>query len=312
MAIYDVDGAVLCEGLPTQYPDADCMTAFLAYMAEKCTAFGMSGTHYANPSGLTTDSYSTPQDEMKLGIAVAASPKALDIWSVKDRSFAIKGDHARTVEIVSNGNNGLGAYLAENGYKRLGGKGGSLQIDGYHKAGIQLVIIEGTPYILGIMGTTQTVYNNFDAAIKELCDVLKATAQGQTPVVGSNLAQLVSSGGGYAACPVPVIPGAYENLMAPADMLAAANAVSSSPTASRIPASTTKAMTMLCALDWVTEPHMLLTVKAVDIVGGSGSTFYAGDELAFWDAVRIMMMESSNTMAHAIARTVGNIILNRS
>ena len=68
-------------------------------------------------------------------------------------------------------------------------------------------------------------------------------------------------------------------------------------------------MTMLCALDYFYDTHETVTVKTVDIIGGSGSTFYDGDELTFWDAVRIMMMESSNTLANTIARCAGYKIL---
>ena len=68
-------------------------------------------------------------------------------------------------------------------------------------------------------------------------------------------------------------------------------------------------MTMLAALDYVEHLHMPITVKSADITGGSGSVYYDGDELTFYDAVRIMMTESSNTLAKTIARTVGGMIL---
>jgi D-alanyl-D-alanine carboxypeptidase len=66
---------------------------------------------------------------------------------------------------------------------------------------------------------------------------------------------------------------------------------------------------MLCALDYFTDIHETITVKTVDITSGSGSTFYDGDKLEFWDAVRIMMMESSNTLATCIGRCTGEKIL---
>ena len=68
-------------------------------------------------------------------------------------------------------------------------------------------------------------------------------------------------------------------------------------------------MTVLCALDYIMNIHETITVKTVDIVGGSGSTFYNGDQLTMYDALRIMMMESSNTLANTIARTIGDKIL---
>ena len=68
-------------------------------------------------------------------------------------------------------------------------------------------------------------------------------------------------------------------------------------------------MTMLCALDYITYLHEPIKVKTVDIVGGSGSTFYDGDTMTVFDALRIMMMESSNTLANTIARFIGGKIL---
>lgn len=310
MAIFDVNGNVLCDQTPsTSYTDAQCTAAFMSYMAAKCTAFGMSGTSYENPSGLTNVSRCTPQDEMKLGLVVTAFPKALDIWSAKDQDFSVKGSHARTMSITSLGNNVLGAELASAGYQRLGGKGGTLIRDGYHKASIQLVVIENTPIVLGIMCTGQTAYDNFNTSIKELCDVVSATLQGQTPTAGTNLAQLVSSGGGYAACVVPNVSGGYANLVTPAQLLDMPYSVSNSPTVSRIPASTTKTMTMLCVLDFLKDPFETVQVKTVDISSGSGSTFYDGDVLNIMDALKIMMMESSNTMANTVARYTGQKIL---
>lgn len=307
--IYDIDGNVICDyDGGESYTDAQCTDAFLAYMAKKCTMYGMSGTYYASPSGLTESSYSTPQDGLKLGVAVTSYPKALDIWATPNQSFPIKGDHARTVSVSNNVISGtatdLGAY-----YKLLGGKGGSLIYSQYHRAQILLVEIEGKPVVLSLMALGQTNYNNIFKSAKELCDMVKASMNGQTPTAGTNLTALVSGNGGYAACIVPTASGAYANLVTPADLLTRENTVSAATTVSRYPASTSKTMTMLCALDFITDIHEYISVKSVDISSGSGSTFYDGDQLTMENALRIMMMESSNTMANAIARNVGRKIL---
>ena len=139
--------------------------------------------------------------------------------------------------------------------------------------------------------------------------MVKASLEGRTPTSGTNLTALVSGGGGYVACVVPNTPGAYVNLVTPAELLTREHTISASTTISSLPASTSKAMTMLCALDYFSDTHEIITVKTVDIVGGSGSTFYDGDTMSFWDAVRIMMMESSNTLANTIARETGRKIL---
>ena len=313
MAIYDINGTVLCDETPAvSHTDAECTQAFMSYMAEKCSVYGMTGTHFENPSGLTIESHSTPQDLLKLGLAAASNREAVDIWSTASRSFAIKGNNARTISVE---NNTIASYvdaLSPYGYKYLGGKGGSLTISGYDRAMIALVDIEGIPIVFAFMARGKTSYNNRTLCAKEICDMVKAKINGQTPTQGSNLNTLISDGGGYAACAVPVDVGGYVNFLTPSEAIARQYSVSGSPTANRVPASTTKTMTMLCALDFVTDMYMPLTVKTSDITSGSGSTFYNGDTMSFHDAVRIMMMESSNTLATAIARTVGNLILNKS
>lgn len=308
MPVYNKNGELICgQEIPT-VTDAECTTTFLSYMAAKCTEWGMTGTHYDNPSGLTTDSYSTPRDELKLGFAVTANNKALDIWSVPDASFTIRGDHERTISVE---NNVFSLYdsLATYGYNFLGGKGGSLTMSGYDRAAILLVEIESSPVILALMARGQTAYNNIANSAKELCDMVKASINGQTPTAGTNLAALVSGGGGYAACLVPGASGGYLHFATPAELLTRNHSISNNATASRVPASTTKTMTMLCALDYFPDVHEMVTVKSVDIVGGSGSTFYDGDKMEFWDCVRICMMESSNTLANTIAREAGKRIL---
>ena len=52
-----------------------------------------------------------------------------------------------------------------------------------------------------------------------------------------------------------------------------------------------------------------VTVAKSDISSGSGSKFFEGDELTMHDALRIMMMESSNSLANTIGRTIGRMIL---
>ena len=44
----------------------------------------------------------------------------------------------------------------------------------------------------------------------------------------------------------------------------------------------------------------------------SGSVYYKSDQLRLIDALRIMMSESSNTMANLVARVCGKMLLDRS
>ena len=182
-------------------------------------------------------------------------------------------------------------------------------MSGYHRAMIGLAEVESAPILFTFMALGQTSYNNRLQCAKEICDMVKASLNGQTPTQGTNLNTLISDGGGYAACLVPPSSAGYANLETPAELLTRAHSVSNAPTVSRWPASTTKTMTTLCALDYMDDPREIITLKSVDITSGSGSTFYAGDTLQLFEALQIMMSESSNTLATAMARIIGWKIL---
>lgn len=75
------------------------------------------------------------------------------------------------------------------------------------------------------------------------------------------------------------------------------------------PASVTKLMTAKVAFDNLSMSESI-TIKSSDIQNGSGDTFYIGDVLYVGDAILAMLLPSSNTLANAIARVVGEKILN--
>ena len=78
------------------------------------------------------------------------------------------------------------------------------------------------------------------------------------------------------------------------------------------PASVTKVMTAMIMLDNYSDLSQKFMIFADDITEGSGSSFRSGDEISLRDALYFLLLESSNTVAHALARVVGkNIVANR-
>lgn len=71
------------------------------------------------------------------------------------------------------------------------------------------------------------------------------------------------------------------------------------------PASITKIMTALVALESGLELTSKITIKKVDIAPGSGQNVQENDVLTFENALHNMLLVSSSTTANAIARTVG-------
>lgn len=281
------------------HSDRDCVKAFLSYMDRKAKALGMTGTHYDSPSGLTQNSYSTPQDGLKLGLAAAANPEAMKIWNTPSRDFSVEGTNSRAMSVKNIVISGTEKDLTPF-YPLLGGKGGSLTYSDHHRAQILLVDVKGRRVLLSLMALGKANFDNIYKSAKELCDMMADLFDGKEPSEGPNLQALVAGKGGYAACVVPggTVTDGREY------------ALSKSPAVSRYPASTTKVMTMLCALDFVKDTEAAtVTVAKSDISGGSGSKLFDGDRLTMHDALRIMMMESSNSLANTVARTVGRMIL---
>lgn len=75
-----------------------------------------------------------------------------------------------------------------------------------------------------------------------------------------------------------------------------------------IPASTTKLLTAICAFS-ICDPEQPITIKKSDIQSGSGTRYDIGETFSLSEAVKIMLMESSNTLANAIARTCGRCLM---
>lgn len=311
MAVFDKNGNVICGEAQPEYSDSECINAFLSYMAQKSQQLGMSSVYY-DTIGLNHDNACSPQDELKLAIVIAGNPLASDIWSTKDRSFSVGGSNARTISVK---NNVYGAEPPEALYKLLGGKGGSLgnsQTSYWRKARMGIYDVNGIAVAVALLGPGQWTYSNMPSCTQELLGMMATKLNGGTPSEGSNLQHLITDGGGYAAIPVPPVPCACINAYTPTELLTRENVLSNNASALQTPASTTKSMTMICALDFLKDPFEVIKINSGDTSDGSGSNFIAGDTLNIMDALKIMMMESSNTLAKAVGRfTGGKILLNQ-
>lgn len=80
---------------------------------------------------------------------------------------------------------------------------------------------------------------------------------------------------------------------------------SKSVNASIAPASITKVMSVIVALESGMTLNTLLTVAVGDIATGSGNNLLEGDQITLLDALFNMMLPSSNTSANLVARSVG-------
>ena len=76
-----------------------------------------------------------------------------------------------------------------------------------------------------------------------------------------------------------------------------------------LPASTTKVVSLVTAMPYITSVMEKVTLTSDDIQAGSGNFFYAGDVMTIEDLMLGMMLPSSNTCAMAFAHHIGKKIL---
>jgi D-alanyl-D-alanine carboxypeptidase (penicillin-binding protein 5/6) len=81
------------------------------------------------------------------------------------------------------------------------------------------------------------------------------------------------------------------------------------------PASLTKLLTVITALDIASRfgRSVITTIEmsAADSARGSGSNISVGDRFSLQDAIANMMLASSNTTANVVARTFGQLLVDR-
>jgi D-alanyl-D-alanine carboxypeptidase len=70
-------------------------------------------------------------------------------------------------------------------------------------------------------------------------------------------------------------------------------------------------MTAILLNDNVLDLNQKVTVHESDRQPPTGTNFVAGDVLTLRDLLQCLLMESSNTSAHVIARVVGGILLDK-
>ena len=273
-------------------PSSPGRDAFLARMKARAAELGMVETRLVNPSGLTKDSRSSANDLLRLGLALVDHPMLARIWGATNHMVKIEGSNARRVDVTHNyvALKNFGAFTAS--YPFLGGKGGSLNYpDLKIRAHVVVTEVGGVRYVISIMGMA---FGDDPFALDlEICARIAAEQRGEEPPAAPAVAALLAKGGGYA----------YSSLDRTRRY--------ASPNADRsqVPASTTKIMTALCTVEAVKDLSQKLTVRFDDLRGGSGIECHSGDVLTYEEALYALLLSSSNTLAEALAASVGKLLM---
>ena len=250
---------------------------FIRKMKTATGAYGMSGTVFRNPCGASSYSSITPHSLSILGINAVKNEEILRMWACYTLQLQIYGKNSRTIQISNNV-----LYAGEPIMKSwlLGGKSGSW-FD--NRAHLFLCEINHEKVIISVMSKDKYDFDHIYQIGADLCERVSSGATGEF------LQHLIHSRGGYSIYNLTKQQYHEEH----------------NQFSTFIPGSVTKIMTALIALGSKLPMDEWLTVHPIDLQEGSGSTFYPGDKICFHDALYAMMMESSNTLAHVIARSVG-------
>lgn len=265
-----------------EYTDTECVSRFMEAVSEKASALGMTSSTFTRPAG-DGGNTTTARDLLRMLVEASGYKDIARIWGKDTRSIPVLGANARTVTV----NTTVADPDLEGVYYVFGGKTGSW-------AGTENLAIvaetESHGMVAGVITNATSGAARFDA-MKELLDVVDGDGTSVASAV-SAIACAVPSGNvfQYEGYPFPVL---YEQ----------------SADTETIPASVTKVLTAMVALDYTPDIHETIEFISSDAIGGSGAVFQTGDIITVEDALYAMLLPSSNMAAQAVARTVGRKLL---
>lgn len=272
--------------------DAENLDAFMAYMQEKARAIGMSDSIFRDPVGDHCN-LTTARDVARLMICADSCEQLQPIWSQSVKKLNVTGSKARTKTVESS----VIKPELERYYHILGGKTGTL--DGVRNLAaileipgsddrLVVVVLEANGSNLTSVNRYQAARETADAAMKKYRDP-SCDLAGTDVCCASAIACLIPARGGDP-CDLQVL---YEK---DADSL-------------RIPASITKVLTAVCALELMKDLQTQITYTQFDIntCPWFAEEFYAGDTVTLEHALYVLLLPSENVTAFAIARSAGEV-----
>ena len=279
----------------SKYTSEECIGAFVNRMNTNAKLFGMEHSHFTNAAGMANkEHYSTASDMLRLLINATSYDKLMLYWSFEKFTLNVMGDNAREITVKSTYKGPKADGLREY-YDIYGGKSGSWGA-GKGKQWKNLAIaVKSKVDERWLVGCVISTEDNRFVAMRELLDWLEAKRlDPNTPD------QPVST----MCAAATVLP--LHSAMAYRDKNLVM--VGKEPDRRRGPFSMTKLMTAIIALDYCL-PDEIITIQEDDLQRGSGPKFYDGDKLTMEEALIGLMLPSSNTLAKAISRHVGEKIL---
>lgn len=276
---------------PAVYTDQQMVDAFVDYMQEKAQEIGMEDSVFADPVGDYCNT-TTARDVMKLILYADTYEQISDIWSRSSRELTVRGSNARKQTVYSKV---MKASLT-NYYRVLGGKSGTLSCC------INLAVILEIPgsedrlAVVAMNADASDGYNgNRYQAVKQIADA--ALMKYDDPE--ADLSEVEVCCGSAMAC------------LLPADGSKPTVLYSKDPDTQRHPASLTKVLNAICALEIIGDLKADISYKQFDInvCPWYYYDFYSGDTMTLEDTLSALLLPSSNVTAFTLARVAGEKLL---
>lgn len=273
---------ILSSNKHIEYTDTECVSAFMELVNRKAEYYGMANSNFTSPSGAGGNT-SCAKDLAIAGYYACGYRDILDVWKHKQYDVKVYGPNEREINVRSTVmNTPIGDYTVH------GGKTGSW-------AGTEnlLVVAEVNNEVFACVVMDCGSSQNRFVAMGELLDVISSSS-GEVSTAS-------------AAC-VYKIPAQIPQLHNISEETAI---YTKNDTQEIIPASVTKVMTAITALDYADSLSEKILFKPSDLESGSGAIFQAGDIITLNDALVAMLLPSSNMAAKAVARNIGKKYLER-
>lgn len=308
-------------------PSPECSSTearniFYEEMSAEAASIGMADTVYQSASGLTTANVTTTNDTVRLGALGMAYPEMVKIWSCKQKTVKTSGV-VRTITVDSTIVDHDGwADIMKTDYLLLGGKTGTY--GGRYNYCITLKA-KDTQDIFTICTsstTAETSTNNRHVYAKKLADIAKLLrAAGEYGITNSDniqnadcktaVKEIEATMSGLLANATVILTPQYGTAYDGQDILDGTDKAflySFNGSTQFITASMTKMMTFYLTVKWIKDLDSTFELLAEDIQSGSGPTLTGGEVFTFRDALYVLMLPSSNTIANGLARIVGQKI----
>ena len=268
------------------YSDLEMYNAFVAYMNRKAQQLGMVNTTFVDPAGI--GNFTTAEDIFKLMLAAKDYKGLTDYWGKSSYTVNLGGPNSRKKTVQAT----YFKYDLDDYYEILGGKTGTLAPYNARNLAVYLGIPESDDQLLVVMlsatGTDGNAQDRYKT-VRAIADyVLSGSNEEFDATCKSAIAARVKADGSYE---ILYQKNTLEKL---------------------VPASISKVMTAICALDLLEDKTAVLTYKQSDIdrIGSYYTNdFKVNDEVSFEESVPALILPSSNITAAMIGRTSGAELL---